>query len=440
MRICPPATRRDFLGHLAKVALASPLIPLLDAHAQTGGAPRRIILFFTPQGTYQPDWRPVGNEAAFTLGPVMSPLVPLQKKINVINGLFMAQKNFVGHPAGGRQLWTGTETPLGPPDTRPDRVFEFQYGPTQGPSVDQYIAGALGSATAYPSLEFSVRTGQSVIYGGNNQIIYGASDPQEAFSRLFAQVPTETLRRRGSVLDVVGQEIASMQAMLAQSDRAKLDQHLTSVRSLENRLASQTTACGGPQDIKTSDDRDYLNSMMDLATSALACDLTRVVSLQFGQPDNDGDPYPFLNIYGSHHDLTHHGSDTYDIAGNIPSDPSGTVNGQLKTLYTWYSSMFAGLLSRLDAVPEGSGTMLDNTLVIWGSELADYVTHGYGPSMPFVTAGGSNLGVKNGRFLDYGDYGQPHNRLLVSACNAVGLSDVTTFGKTDPGSGPLPNF
>ena len=436
----PPPTRRAFLERIAKVALVSPLVPILRAHAAGAPGPRRLILFFTPQATYQKAWKPKGSETSFTLSPVLSPLANFQAKVNVLYGLHMTQNNFNGHTAGGRQLWTGSETPRGGPDNSPNRTFDYQYGPPQGPSVDQFVAKRIGAATAYPSLEFSIRTGQTVIYAGINQPVFGASDPRQAFSRLFAQVSTDTIKSRGSVLDVIARDLSRAQTMLDQADRSKLDQHLTAIRGLEKRLTTQQKACSGPKDLPQGNDAEYLTSMMDLTTSALACDLTRVVSLQFGQPDNDGDPYPFLGISGSHHDMTHHGSDTMDANGSGTSDRSRSVNGQLQSLYTWYSKMFAGLIGRLDAIPEGDGTMLDNTLILWGSELADYETHAFGPSMPFVSAGGANLGVKTGRFLDYGDFGQSHNRLLVSACNAMGLNDVTTFGNTDPGKGPLANF
>lgn len=98
--------------------------------------------------------------------------------------------------------------------------------------------------------------------------------------------------------------------------------------------------------------------------------------------------------------------------------------------------MFAGLLDRLSAVPEGNGTMLDNTLVVWGSELGDPYSHSF-QSMPFVLAGGAGGALTTGRYLDMTNSGPIHNRLLVSICNIMGLAGTTTFGNMDSGSGPL---
>ena len=107
-------------------------------------------------------------------------------------------------------------------------------------------------------------------------------------------------------------------------------------------------------------------------------------------------------------------------------------------IYTFFSQHFAYLLDRLDSIPEGNGTMLDNTLVVWGSELGKGNSHSF-QNIPFVLAGGLAGSVKTGRFLNYPNTTM-HNRLLVSICNLMGLPNIQTVGNTDTGTGPLPDL
>jgi hypothetical protein len=155
--------------------------------------------------------------------------------------------------------------------------------------------------------------------------------------------------------------------------------------------------------------------------SAFSCDATRIASLQIRPGENDGYPYRFLGVDVEHH-LTSH-------------DTSAAKQELLAKIYTWYAERFAYLLGRLDAVPEGQGSMLDHTLVIWGSEVGTGSSHDFA-NVPFVVAGGGGFGVRSGQYLKVlaGTY---HNRLIVSAMRYMGAPDVERFGTTDRESGPL---
>ncbi len=428
-------SRRAFLGSLGAAALASPLVPMLRAHADDSGYPRRLILFFTPHATYWPAWRPSAAGTTFNFGPILAPLAPFRAKVNILQGVQMRpSKYFVAHTPGGAQLWTGSELSAGPQNSD----GSYAYGDNTGPSVDQVVAQQIGLSTAYSSLQFGTWTGQTTIFGGPARPLSPAQDPDQAFARLFSTLSTQALADRSSVLDTVTAQLTALRARLGASDAQKLEAHLTGVRSLETRLQRQSIACKGPSLTPQSSDPTRLAALMDLTAAALACDLTRVVSLQFGQQDNDGGGYPFLNISAGHHPLTHlTPSDTLDDNGNPVSDPTRSVNGQLTRIYTWYAQQFAGLLRRLDAVAEGNGTMLDNTLVVWGSELANYSTHSFSPSVPFVLAGGAGGQLTGGRSIDLSAAPQDHNRLLVSICQLMGLAQTQTFGNMDVGQGPL---
>ena len=111
---------------------------------------------------------------------------------------------------------------------------------------------------------------------------------------------------------------------------------------------------------------------------------------------------------------------------------------QVQAIYTWYATKFGELLDRLAAIPEGGGSMLDNTLVVWGSELGKGNTHSFA-QIPFVLAGGAGGALRPGRFLQV-PAGTTHNRLLVSICQAMGATAINTVGNTDTGTGPLPGL
>jgi hypothetical protein len=118
--------------------------------------------------------------------------------------------------------------------------------------------------------------------------------------------------------------------------------------------------------------------------------------------------------------------------------PTTSVNAQLDQIYTWYSQQFLYFLQKMDSVSEGDGTLLDNTLIVWGTELGTYLDHMSWP-LPIVVAGFTGR-LKAGQYIDSGSNFVQHNRLLVSICNAMGLTNVTTFGAMDIGSGPLPGL
>jgi hypothetical protein len=162
---------------------------------------------------------------------------------------------------------------------------------------------------------------------------------------------------------------------------------------------------------------------MQIMARAAACDLTRVMSLQYRVGENDNNPYPWLGVTDGHHTLTHAG------------DNDLVARDKLIKIYAWYAEMFGKLLGYLDAIPEAGGTVLDNSIVVWGSELGKGNSHDFRRT-PFVFAGRAGGKVAGGRYLEL-PRGTSHSRLLVSMCQLMGLGDITTFGKNDNGTGPL---
>jgi hypothetical protein len=218
-----------------------------------------------------------------------------------------------------------------------------------------------------------------------------------------------------------------------------MDAHQTAIRELEMRLTAapdpasgSSASCVKPAaptiDFNKNDNFPAVGTLqMDLLVMALACDLTRVATLQWEAAYSDV-IFSWLGWTRGHHDTSH------------DSDGSAASVAILTKINTWYAQQFAYLLGKLDGIKDGAGTMLDSTLVFWGNELARGNVHSHWP-MPFVLAGGGGAPIKTGRFLSYpkGDPTTSHSNLLVSMMNAVGVSGAT-FGDPKYCTGPLPRL
>jgi hypothetical protein len=439
-------SRRQLLKRLGIAAAASPLVPLFHSDLASGQAapPKRLILFFTPHGTVWNQWAPTGTESVFTLSPILQPLERHKSHLTVLAGVGVPDKG-VGapHTKGPSLLWTGSTLADDGTFNRTDCSGGCTFGWNTSASIDQLVVAALKPTTVYKSLQFGVRCGGNnpasrMIYTAAQQPLAPETDPWAAFGRLFA-VPTaptalaKLQAERKSSLDVVAAELGAIRTRLAAADRAKLDAHLASVSALEKRLlATQPAACAPPALGAKLAAGDQLNTptvvdrQFDLMTAALACDLTRVASFQYSIGDNDGTIYSWLGHTTAHHGMTH-----------APDSDTATW-AAVAQIYNWYATKFGELLDRLAAVKEGAGTMLDNTLVVWGSELGKGNSHSFA-QVPFVLAGGAGGALRPGRFLQY-PAGTLHNRLLVSIAQAMGATGIAKVGSTDTGSGPLPGL
>jgi hypothetical protein len=306
------------------------------------------------------------------------------------------------------------------------------------------IASKLKQPTPYQSLEFGVRSGGNhpgsrMIYTASESPLAPETNPWAAFKRLIGDIgkTTDELERikseRRSVLDVLDGELSGLQSKVSSADKRKIDAHLTAVREIEQRLQNSSIACQGPvlgdelDSNKSSNTPVVMDAMVALMAASLSCGLTNFASMQYRVGENDGGYlYDWLGITDLEHHLMTHEPDT-----------NPTARAELSKIYTWYTEMFAKFLARLDAVPEGDGTMLDNSLVVWGSELAKGNSHSF-EKMPFVVAGGAGGRLATGRYLQYS--GVEHNRLLVSVARLMGVAEMDQFGGTDKGSGGLPGF
>jgi hypothetical protein len=428
----PRVSRRALLkAGLGAGALA--LFPWVD-RASAAPAPRRLLLFYTPHGTIWDQWRPVGSETSFTLSPILEPLAGHVNRMVIVDGveLVVGTSYYVPHTYTMPLLWTGS-----PIDTTSSEFCRADHGVcfgwNTGVSVDQYIASQLsGPATPYNSIELGyqcsgLHPATRMIYSAPAMPRSPLDDPNLAFNTLFGAInpdieeAAKDARRRASVLDNVVEDFKHRRAKLTAADQARLDAHADAIRELEQSLGAVCEAPTAPTDVTSENAIDHQSRLL---AAALGCGLTRVASFQLRIGDNDNSLYPWLGLdVGGHHTSSH--------------DSSPASQATLTQVYRWYAERFAFLLDQLAATPDVDGrSVLDNTLVIWGSELGVGWTHDIS-NVPFIVAGATDL-LNGGRYLSGSVIG--HGRLLVSACHAMGLTDVEQYGSLDTGSGPIPGL
>jgi hypothetical protein len=370
-----------------------------------------LVVFYSPGGTLLDQWRPTGTETQFTLSDMMAPLVPHQQQLLMLDGLNLSVTEIgVGHPhsRGMAAVLTGTELLPG--------TFVTGGGGASfanGPSVDQVIGERIGQTVKFRSLEFSTAwaiSGRSLMDGAvaetsnaSNQITYAGANkplppminPKVAFDRIFSEVgmanPTAELelKKSKSILDAVMGQYTSVSAQLGAADKAKLQEHLELIRQMEMSLSAGTSgeSClvpGAPTDAASIDVPTKGKTMTDLLVASLACDLTRVGTMQWADSESKF-PLNFapLGLADHHHGYQH----------DSVFDPAA-----LFKIYNWFGQNFAYLLERLASVKEGDGTLLDNTVVLWVTEIQDPPSHNQN-NTPFIIAGGKNAGIKTGRWL-----------------------------------------
>jgi hypothetical protein len=340
------------------------------------------------------------------------------------------------------------------------------YPPAAGVSLDYHLGQKLGTMLTpkFPFLSLGVQTsqfGEGLTFLGGGQRIFphdgGNADPFKVYAKLFSSLvdpskPAATpdpalvarLAVRGSVLDYVGKDVVAFQKRLGKEDRPRADAHLDAIRTLEKRLSTNLTGgapgarCAPPAARATFsiDDprnhREILRSQLDNIAAAFACDLTRVATIYIKHRFQNGANFEPINNAG------------LDVHGLSHDKPQEFVAARAA-----HNEDLSAFLDKLASIPEGTGTMLDNTIVFVCTECS----HGHtNKVMPFLTIGGKNMGVRTGRYLVVPSR-TPHKRLLTSFVKAMGLPDddfgdrmggfedpIGTFKPIDLGTGPLPGY
>ncbi len=435
----PRLRRRDFLTAAGLGLSALPFVPLLDAEVLAGGLqfPKRLLVFYFSNGLlgggFFPETAP-GRD--FEIPFILEPLAPHRDDLLIVEGLDLRAAldgPVPGHIGSMGALLTG----------RPilDSGFEENgqpYGYASGPSVDQVIGAQFQSITPFPTIDTGVWIDK---YGGNmgltqrrmcyraaNEPVHPEEDPAALWDRLFAEASLgfeelQALRARQlRVIDHLGGELGSLRSRLPAEDRVKLEAHLQAVSEIEDRLRAPLPACEPMQ--ATHDGPTYAQlgrGLLDGIVEAFACDLSRVATIQWNAEGRAIGSFTWLG----HDDQEH----TYSHAGSSDTQ----MIQRFRETRRWYMEQAAYVIDRLKSIPEGEGTLFDNTAVLICSPLGNSSTHS-SANAPFLIAGSC------GGFFDTGKHvrvsSQPHNALLVALCQAMGLS-VDQFGDPAYGSGPL---
>lgn len=403
------------------------------ALADGGGFPRRFGLYFWGNGVLPARWVPAETGAGYALSEQLEPLASIRDVLTVITGTEVKVPNLEPHWSGASGILTG-------------RPLLFKPGgdyTMPSATVDQLIAAQIGNSTRFRSIEFGAKPSEGQSYNGPDNRNPAESSPFRLYERIFGAEfrepgsdapPDPTIALRRSALDSVMTDIGAFQRELGASDRARLDQHLTSVRELELRLARLAedpvtlAACTRPEapleDYPDLEGRPQLaeanRAMCDIIALALACDQTRVFSNFITSPLNN------LLLAGSsagHHQLTH------DEPGDQPQ-----VNEIVKLVMGEY----AYLVEKLRSIPEGDGTLLDHSVVLGTTDISYGRTHGLG-EFPILYAGTADGRLVTGQHIrsELSENASSVMLSLMRSVDAVVASYGTDDGFTDRGFAPM---
>jgi hypothetical protein len=433
-------TRRRFLRG-AGVLMALPWlesIPVWGAEgvaAPSAGAgpnpfPKRFAALFMGNGINGTHWWAKGEGAGMELGRTLAPLAPFRTKMNVINGLFNQPAVGVGiHPGQTGNILSGMPLMKG-------AVLKG------GISMDQVLANHLGADTMQPSLilgceqpitgyhetNFSMAYSSHISWQSAESPVPMEVYPSLAFDSLFENRGN---RRTQSILDRVKDDAASLERRISSEDGNKLDEYLTSVREVEKRVERMRTdqskaednarhrgrpliTMNRPDNGLPEDIRDHMRLMCDIIALAFQTDKTRVATLLLCR-DLSGLFYPFLGVKKTHHSASHDDlSDDYEAISR------------------YYVSHLAYLAQRLDAMPEGEGTVLDNTCLLYLSNMWSGFKHD-NTRLPILTVGGFGGTLATGRCLDYLDRPDGDRKLCslyLSLMDRAGVK-LPRFGDAD---------
>lgn len=457
-------SRRTLMKILGLAPTLAPLTRSLLAQGQGTNGLRRVIVFLSPNGVHQPSFWPTGTGNAFEFG-YHKVLNSIKKDMLVIKGISVERRSEGGaHCPSSGTIMTGV--PLLPGNLFGDGPTSRICGWASGISVDQHIGNALkaaGKSGAIPVLNLGAYVYDKTPFGrpfyfGANRPVAPITDPYAAFESVGklivpdgsvplpppAPVPSSpTPERTGPnveklVLDSIVDDIKKLKAAVGVSEREKLEAHLEALRTanqsiFQPEMGGEASPGGGtgapivagaqcktiatPAGTRINPDTNaafpaVVKMQLDLIVAAMACNITRVATMQLSMTSRQGPVMSWAGIPGSCHDNSHMMSptDTTNYARNV----------------NWFAEQYVYLVNALAKIPEGNGTMLDNTLVLWTSELAQ--KHSYSP-LPLIITGGPGAGKANFMMTT-----GPHNRTLQTLCQWMGVPpmDFKSIGTFQP--------
>jgi hypothetical protein len=407
--------RRAFLRGLG-VTLALPMLECMVPRAARaagtlGGPPRRMVFVYMPNGMHMPDWTPKAAGMLSDLPATLQALAPYKGNIQVLSGLAHVNARALGDGPGDH--------------ARANACFLTGVHPRKtagadihvGISADQIAAQQLGENTRIPSLELTCDNSgrqagscdsgyacayqNSISWRSENTPMPPIHDPRLIFERLFGTEEDPELAAgralrencRKSILDVVREDARAFQSRLGATDRRKMDEYLTSLRETEIAIQQQTKFKANipraqfdkPDSIPTNF-TDHLRLMYDLLALALQTDSTRVATFMVLR-EGSNRPYPWIDVTDGHHDLSHHGG-------------SSEKQAKIAKINRYHLEQFAYFLGKLKGMREGSGSVLDNSMIVCGSAIADGDRHAH-HDLPVLLCGSGGGALKPGRHVEF---------------------------------------
>jgi hypothetical protein len=409
-------SRRTLLRGLG-TAIALPALdamrPAFSASRLTGSH-NRMVFCYVPNGIIMEDWKPAVTGTGYDFLPIMKPLEPHRKKMSVLTGLTHNTGRALGDGPGDHARAAATFlTGVHPKKTAGADI-------SLGISIDQVAAQSIGNRTRFASLELGLEggrqagncdSGYSCAYSNNlswrspNTPNPPEINPRVVFERMFGnadpnETPAARARRRQyqkSILDLVQEDSARLQRELGSTDRRKMDEYMTAVRDIEQRLDKAEKAAEEidlariapglekPMGIPV-DFGEHARLMFDLMTIALQTGMTRIVTFMMAR-EGSNRSYREIGITDGHHGLTHH-RDNQDWIGKI------------KQINRYHVDQFAYFLKKLDSIQDGEGTLLDNSMILYGSSIADGNRHTH-HDLPILLCGGGAGKLRPGRHVQY---------------------------------------
>lgn len=428
-------SRRTLLkgtGAAIGLPLLDAMIPAGTALAQTAAAPTpRLGFFYFPHGAIMDKWTPAETGRDFRITPILKPLEAFRDQMTIISNLRNTAAEGAGVHATSPGTWLSCASP-----------FTVDAGdPNYGISADQIAAQTLGQDTPFPSIELCTEVkassagacdatlgcgyGSTISFRTRTQPLPLEHDPRKLFFRMFgegdnARQRESIMNQRFSLLDLVAESASSLSGKLGSIDRQRMNEYLDSVRDVERQVQKL-----GEQDFTGIDIPDaplgvpenwesHINLMFDLAALSYEAGLTRVVSMMMSA-EVSMLTYNQIGISDAYHPLSHH--------RYIPSKMDDCA-----VIQAYHSTIFARFLDRLAGTPDGDGSLLDHSILLYGSNMSDSNAHNANP-LPSAIFGGGSGRIRGNQHLRYPDH-TPHANLVLTLLQRAGIQGLEALGNS----------
>ncbi len=409
---------------LALPLLESMTLPrLLAASTAAPTGPVRMACIFVANGAIMDKWKPTGEGKEYQLSPTLEPLAPFREDMMVLSGL--TQNHARANGDGGGDHARNASAYLTGAQPRKTSGADISVGQ----SIDQSVAERVGNQTRLPSIELGIDRGRNA---GNCDSGYSCAyssniswksattptskevNPRSAFERLFGNPQTvadaeRRLRNRRSILDFVSEDSKRLQQAVSGADRQKLEEYFSSVRDIEQRIAR---ADSRPKEIPElnlpegvpSDIKEHIQLMFDILLVAFQTDSTRVATLMIADAGSNR-TYPEVDVRDGHHELSHHQNDAAKME-------------KIARVDKYLVERFGYFLEKLKTTKEGDSNLLNNSMILYGSAIADANRHSH-DDLPIILAGHGGGTINTGRYVQHPNE-TPLNNLFLAMSERMG--------------------